>query len=61
MFDVELVGKIGSMALINKENNMLDYTLIARISRELKPGYVWVTSGAVETGRIDYVQRTGKE
>ena len=61
MFDVELVGKIGSMALINKENNMLDYTLIARISRELKPGYVWVTSGAVETGRIDYVQRMGKE
>lgn len=61
MFDVELVGKIGSMALINKENNMLDYTLIAKISKELRPGYIWVTSGAVETGRLDYVQRTGKE
>lgn len=60
-FDVELVGKIGSMALINKENNMLDYTLIARLSQELKPGYVWVTSGAVETGRLDYIKRTGKE
>ena len=61
MFDVELVGKIGSMALINKENATLDYTLIARLSRELKPGYVWVTSGAVETGRLDYIQRNGTE
>ncbi len=61
MFDVELVGKIGSMALINKEKCSLDYTLIARLSRELKPGYVWVTSGAVETGRLDYIQRNGKE
>lgn len=60
-FDVELVGKIGSMALINKENNILDYTLIARLSSELKPGYIWVTSGAVETGRLDYIKRTGKE
>ncbi len=61
MFDVQLVGKIGSMALINKESNMLDYTLIARLSGELKPGYIWVTSGAVETGRLDYIKRTGKE
>lgn len=60
-FDVELVGKIGSMALINKENSMLDYTLIARLSSELKPGYIWVTSGAAETGRLDYIQRNGKE
>lgn len=58
---VELVGKIGSMALINKENNMLDYTLIARLSRELKPGYIWVTSGASETGRLDYIMRNGRE
>ncbi len=60
-FDIELVGKIGSMALINKENNILDYTLIARLSSELKPGYIWVTSGAAETGRLDYIKRTGKE
>ncbi|MBQ9513435.1 MAG: uridylate kinase [Clostridia bacterium] len=60
-FDIELVGKIGSMALINKENNILDYTLIARLSSELKPGYIWVTSGATETGRLDYIKRTGKE
>ena len=60
-FDTELVGKIGSMALINKEINILDYTLIARLSQELKPGYIWVTSGAAETGRLDYIQRNGKE
>ncbi len=60
-FDYELVGKIGSMALIDKESEMLDYTLIARISSELRPGYVWVTSGAAEAGRLDYIRRTGKE
>ena len=60
-FDIELVGKIGSMALINKENNMLDYTLIARLSSELRPGYIWITSGATETGRLDYIKRNGKE
>ena len=60
-FNVELVGKIGSMALINKESNMLDYTLIARLSSELKPGYIWVTSGAAETGRLDFIKRNGFE
>lgn len=60
-FDTELVGKIGSMALINKENNVLDYTLIARLAGELKPGYVWITSGAAETGRLDFIKRNGKE
>ncbi len=60
-FDVELVGKIGSMALIDKESNMLNYTLIARLSSELKPGYIWVTSGAAEAGRLDYIKRMGKE
>ena len=60
-FDVELVGKIGSMALIDKRSNILDYTKIARLSAELKPGYIWVTSGAVETGRLDYIKRNGVE
>lgn len=60
-FDIELVGKIGSMALIDKQSNILDYTLIAKISSELKPGYIWVTSGATETGRLDYIKRNGKE
>ena len=60
-FDVELVGKIGSMALIDKQDNMIDYTRVARLSRELKPGYIWVSSGATEIGRLDYMMRSGKE
>ncbi len=60
-FDYELVGKIGSMALIDAESRMLNYTLIARIASELKPGYIWVTSGAAETGRLDYIRRNGRE
>ncbi|NLT19096.1 MAG: Glutamate 5-kinase 1 [Firmicutes bacterium ADurb.Bin080] len=60
-FDIELVGKIGSMALVNSENRDIDYNVISHISRELKPGYVWVTSGATEIGRLDYLRRNGKE
>lgn len=60
-FDYELVGKIGSMALIDREDGIIDYTRVARISRELHPGYIWVSSGATEIGRLDYLQRTGKE
>ncbi len=60
-FDVELVGKIGSMALIDKKDNMIDYTRVARLSRELKPGYVWISSGATEIGRLDYMMRAGSE
>lgn len=60
-FDIELVGKVGSMALINKEHDDIDYNIIARISRSLRPGVIWVTSGAAEIGRLDYIKRTGKE
>ena len=60
-FDVELVGKIGSMALIDKQDNMIDYTRVARLSRELRPGYIWISSGATEIGRLDYMMRAGKE
>jgi len=60
-FDVELVGKIGSMALIDKADNMIDYTRVARISKELKPGYVWISSGATEIGRLDFMMRNGVE
>lgn len=60
-FDIELVGKVGSVALINKEYHDINYNIIARLSRELKPGYIWVTSGATEIGRLDYIKRTGKE
>ncbi|MDD4839682.1 MAG: uridylate kinase [Clostridia bacterium] len=58
-FDIELVGKVGSLALINREYQDLDYNIIARISRELKPGYIWITSGATEIGRLDYMKRNG--
>lgn len=60
-FDIELVGKIGSMAIIDKEDCIIDYTRVARISRELKPGCIWVSSGATEIGRLDYLSRNGKE
>lgn len=60
-FDIELVGKVGSMALVNKKWGDIDYNAIARISRELHPGHIWVTSGATEIGRLDYIRRNGKE
>jgi len=56
-FDCELVGKIGSMALINREINELDYNTFSRIGKYLHPGYVWISSGAVEIGKIDYFKR----
>lgn len=60
-FDIELVGKVGSMALVNPEHDDIDYNIIARISKYLKPGIVWITSGATEIGRLDYIKRTGHE
>ncbi len=60
-FDIELVGKVGSMALINRDHDDMDYNIIARIGRYLHPGVIWVTSGASEIGRLDYIKRTGKE
>lgn len=56
---VELVGKIGSMALIDKRNGVIDYNKFARLGRQLRPGIVWVSSGATEIGRLDHYLRTG--
>lgn len=56
MSKIELVGKIGSMALI--ERGDIDYNKLSRIGRSLRPGIVWVTSGAVEIGRLDYILST---
>ena len=56
-FDFELVGKIGSMALINKADNDIDYNVFARIGSCLRPGMIWVSSGATEIGRIDHKHR----
>jgi len=61
IFDTELVGKIGSMALIREAEHDIDYNVFSRIGRELHPGIIWVSSGAVEIGRLDYIKRTGHE
>ena len=60
-YDFELVGKIGSMALIRREDADIDYNIFSRLGRELRPGMIWVTSGAAEIGRLDYMKRTGHE
>jgi glutamate 5-kinase len=49
-YDIELVGKIGSMALIRELEHDLDYNVFSRIGSELHPGMIWVSSGAVEIG-----------
>nr|MDD6335753.1 uridylate kinase [bacterium] len=60
-FDYELVGKIGSMALIRKEDNDIDYNIFSRLGAMLRPGMIWVSSGATEIGRLDYMKRIGHE
>lgn len=58
---IDLVGKIGSMALIRREDKDIDYNIFSRLGAELKPGMIWVSSGATEIGRLDYIKRTGRE
>ena len=60
-YTFDLVGKIGSMALIRREDKDIDYNIFSRIGSDLKPGMIWVTSGATEIGRLDYIKRTGHE
>lgn len=60
-FDYEIVGKIGSMALIRKADNDIDYNIFSRLGAQLRPGVIWVSSGAVEIGRLDYIKRSGRE
>ena len=57
----DVVGKIGSMAMIRRDENDIDYNIISRVAGELRPGMIWVTSGAAEIGRLDYMKRTGCE
>ena len=61
MGKIDLVVKIGSMALIRKEDNDIDYNILSRLSAELQPGMVLVSSGATEIGRLDYIKRAGCE
>lgn len=58
---INLVGKIGSMALIRREDKDIDYNIFNRLCKQLKPGMVWVSSGATEIGRLDYLNRNGAE
>lgn len=58
-FDFDAVIKIGSMALIRRDDNDLDYNIFSRLAKELKPGYILVSSGAAEIGRLDYMRRNG--
>ncbi len=60
MNSIDLVIKIGSMALIRREDNDIDYNIFARLGSELRPGMLLVSSGATEIGRLDYLKRTGK-
>ncbi len=60
-FDFEIVGKMGSMALIRKQDRDIDYNVFSRIGGELRPGIIWVSSGAVEIGRLDYIKRMDRE
>lgn len=58
---IDLVVKIGSMALIQKDENAIDYNIFQRLGGALRPGMLLVTSGAAEIGRLDYLHRTGRE
>lgn len=60
MDGIELVIKIGSMALIRREDNDIDYNIFSRLSGELRPGMLLVSSGATEIGRVDYMKRFGR-
>ena len=59
--EINLVGKIGSMALIRQDDNDINYNTIARLASELKPGMIWISSGATEIGRVDYLRRHKRE
>lgn len=60
-FDSEIVAKIGSMALVRKEDNDINYNIFSRLCAELRPGIILVSSGATEIGRLDYMRRNGRE
>lgn len=61
MRTIDLVVKIGSMALIQKDGGAIDYNVFQRLGDDLRPGMLLVTSGATEIGRLDYIRRTGSE
>ena len=52
-FEYDVVGKIGSMALIRKEDNDIDYNIFSRLSAELRPGMIWVNMSTLD--KIIYI------
>ena len=58
---IDLVIKIGSMALIRREDNDIDYNIFSRLASQLRPGMILISSGATEIGRVDYIKRNGQE
>jgi len=58
---IDLVIKIGSMALVQRDDGAIDYNIFQRLGDDLRPGMALVTSGATEIGRLDYIRRTGRE
>ncbi|MDD3212385.1 MAG: uridylate kinase [Eubacteriales bacterium] len=61
MKPIDMVVKIGSMALIQREDGTIDYNIFQRLGDDLRPGMALVTSGATEIGRLDFLHRTGHE
>ena len=61
MKPIDMVVKIGSMALIQREDGAIDYNIFQRLGDDLRPGMALVTSGATEIGRLDFLHRTGHE
>ncbi len=61
MATLDLIVKIGSMALIQKDEGVIDQNIFQRLGSDLRPGMLLVTSGAAEIGRLDYLHRTGRE
>ena len=61
MKTIDLVIKIGSMALIQRDDGAIDYNIFQRLGDDLRPGMALITSGATEIGRLDYIHRTGFE
>ena len=52
-FDIELVGKIGSMALIREAEHDINYNVFSRIGNELRPGMMGqFRSGGNRTFRL---------
>ncbi|HPJ01338.1 MAG TPA: uridylate kinase [Candidatus Limiplasma sp.] len=61
MKQIDLVIKIGSMALVQPADGAIDYNIFQRLGDDLRPGMALVTSGATEIGRLDYLHRAGHE